>query len=122
MASMGVFTAVMYRQHLYDTIMAKAKAERPAYGEDKLKKYIVKLPKAVSFTYKELFKPAQKAKVSAVVAGEDGSPKLLEDNGESWLVYDFTVMPNHTLHRILDLLKAPETNMTKLVLDELSRK
>lgn len=122
MASMGVFTAVMYRQHLYDAIMAKAKAEHPDNGEDKLKKYIVKLPKSVSFTYKELFKPAQKVKVSAVVAGEDGSPKLLEDKGDSWLVYDFTVIPNHTLHRILDLLKAPETNMTKLVLNELSRK
>ena len=114
MASMGVFTAVMYRQHLYDAIMAKAKTERPDEGEDKLKKYIVKLPKAVSFTHKELFKPAQKVKVCAVVAGVDGSPKLLEDRGETWGAYDFSLMPNHTLHRILELLKAPETNMTEL--------
>ena len=121
MAAMGVFTAVMYRQHLYDAIMAKAKADHPEECEDKLKKYIVKLPKAVSFTYKELFQPAQKVKVCAVVAGEDGSPKLLEDKGDTWRIYDFTLMPNHTLHRILDLLKAPETNMTKLVLNELSR-
>ena len=121
MASMGVFTAVMYRQHLYDTIMAKAKAERPDTDEERLKKYIVKLPKSVSFTHKELFKPALKVKICAVVAGVDGSPKLLEDKGDKWGVYDFTLMPNHTLHRILSLLSAPETDMTKLVLNELSR-
>ncbi len=121
MASMGVFSAIMYRQHLYDTIMAKAKAERPDVDEERLKKYIVKLPKAVSFTHKELFQPALKIKICAVVAGVDGSPKLLEDKGDKWGVYDFTIMPNHTLHRILGLLKAPKTNMTKLVLNVLSR-
>jgi len=121
MASMGVFSAVMYRQHLYDTIMARAKAERPDTDVERLQKYIVKLPKTVSFTHKELFQPELKVKVCAVVAGTDGSPKLLEDRGDKWGIYDFTIMPNHTLHRILDLLKAPETSMGELVIKELSR-
>lgn len=121
MASMGVFTAVMYRQHLYDAIMAKAKLEHPDKCEEQWAKCIVKLSKPVSFTHKELFQPALKVKVCAVVAGGDGSPKLLEDRGGKWAIYDFSIMPNHTLHRILDLLKAPETDMTKLVLNELSR-
>lgn len=121
MASMGVFTAIMYRQHLYDTIMARAKAERPDTDVERLQKYIVKLPKTVTFTHKELFQPAIKVKVCAVVAGTDGSPKLLEDKGDKWGVYDFTIMPNHTLHRILSLLSAPKTSMEKLVINELSR-
>jgi hypothetical protein len=119
--SMGVFTAVMYRQHLHDSIVARAKSEHPDMGTDELRAVSVKLSKPVSFTLKRFLCDPLKVKITAMVAGSDGVPLMVcEHNGHESHV-DFGEMPNHTLHRVLELLKAPKTDMNELVLKELSK-
>ena len=119
--SMGVFTAVMYRQHLHDSIVARAKSEHPDMGTDELRAVPVKLSKPVSFTLKRFLCDPLKVKITAMVAGSDGVPHMVcEHNGHESHV-DFGEMPNHTLHRVLELLKAPKTDMNELVFKELSK-
>lgn len=115
--SMGVFSAVMYRQHLHDTIVVRAKSEHPDMGMDELREVPVVLPKPVSFTLKRFLCEPLKVKITAMVAGSDGVPRMV--CGDSRI--DFGEMPNHTLHRVLELLKAPKTDMNELVLKELSK-
>ena len=43
MASMGIFTAMMYREHLHDVVLAKAKVLNPYMSDDELKKVSVPL-------------------------------------------------------------------------------
>jgi hypothetical protein len=119
--SMGVFSAVMYRQHLHDSIVARAKSEHPDMGEDELLAVPVALQKPVSFTLKKFLCEPLKVKVTAMVAGSDGVPRMVcEYNGKESRI-DFGEMPNHTLHRVLELLKAPTADMDELVLKELSK-
>ena len=119
--SMGAFSAVMYRQHLHDSIVARAKAEHTEMGEDELVTVPVVLPKPVSFTLKKFMCEPLKVKVTAMVAGSDGVPLMVcEYNGKKGRV-DFGEMPSHTLHRVLELLKAPKADMGELVLKELSK-
>lgn len=121
MAAMGVFTAVMYRQHLHDSIVARAKSEHPDMGMDGLRAVPVKLSKPVSFTLKRFLCTPLKVKITAMVAGSDGQPSMVcECNGNECQI-GFGEMPNHTLHRVLELLKAPKTDMNELTLKELSR-
>lgn len=119
--SMGVFTAVMYRQHLHDSIVARVKSEHPDMGTDELSEVPVVLSKPVSFTLKRFLCEPLKVKITAMVAGSDGVPRMVcEYNGKESRI-DFGEMPNHTLHRVLELLKAPKTDMNELVLNELSK-
>lgn len=119
--SMGVFTSVMYRQHLHDSIVARAKTEHPDMGEDDLRAVEVALPKSVSFTLKRFLCEPLKLKITAMVAGSDGVPLMVCDyNGKKSHIY-FGEMPNHTLHKVLELLKAPKTDMNELVVKELSK-
>ena len=119
--SMGVFTAVMYRQHLHDSIVARAKSEHPDMDTDELRAVSVKLSKPVGFTLKRFLCDPLKVKITAMVAGSDGVPLMVcEHNGHESHV-DFGEMPNHTLHRVLELLKAPKTDMNELVFKELSK-
>lgn len=120
-SSMGVFTAVMYRQHLHDSIVARAKSEHPDMGTDELCAVSVKLSKPVSFTLKRFLCDPLKVKITAMVAGSDGVPLMVcEHNGRESRI-DFGEMPNHTLRRVLELLKAPKTDMNELVFKELSK-
>lgn len=119
--SMGVFTAVMYRQHLHDAIVARAKTEHPDMGADGLRSVPVTLPKPVSFTLKRFLCEPLKVKVTAMVAGTDGCPLMVCEHDGKECHVDFGEMPNHTLHRVLGLLKAPKTDMGELVLKELGR-
>lgn len=119
--SMGVFSAVMYRQHLHDIIVARAKSEHPDMGTDGLSAVSVALPKPVSFTLNRFMREPLKVKITAMVAGSDGVPLMVcECNGKECRI-DFGEMPSHTLHRVLDLLKAPKTDMNELVIKELSK-
>lgn len=121
MASMGVFTAVMYREHLYKSIMAKARAMFPECSEAEQSKKLVPLPKPVKFSIKG-FMPPLKFTITHVAAGTDGNPVIVcDDRDGSKRAFGFDYMPNHTLHRVLELLEAPETDMNTLVLNELSR-
>jgi hypothetical protein len=121
MASMGVFTAVMYREHLYKSIMAKAGAMFPECSEADQRKKLVPLPKPVKFSIKG-YMPPLKFTITHVAAGADMNPVIVcDDKDGSKRAFEFGYMPNHTLHRVLSLLEAPETDMNTLVLNELSR-
>ncbi len=119
--SMGVFTSVMYRQHLHDSIVARAKAEHPDMGESELRVVPVSLPKAVCFTLKKFLCDPLKVKITAMIAGADGVPLMVCEYKDKTANIDFGEMPNHTLHRVLELLKAPKTDMNELVFKELSK-
>ena len=113
MASMGIFSAMMYRQHLHDVVLAKAKELNPNMSEEELKKVHVPLPKKVSYTLKAFLQPSHKVIITAMVATDKLGADMpcfvwhCEDpvaNG----VASFEQLPNHTMHRILDLLKPAE--------------
>ena len=119
--SMGGFSAVMYRQYLHDSIVARAKSEHPNMGTDDLRAVSVPLPKPVSFTLKRFMCAPLKVKITAMVAGSNGVPLMVcECNGKESRI-DFGEMPSHTLHRVLGLLRAPRTDMNELVLKELGK-
>lgn len=130
MASMGIFSAMMYRQDLHDLIMAKAKELNPNMGEDELKKVKVPLSKKVSYKHKRFMQPDRKIVISAMVATDETGAAMpcfvwkCEDvNPAVEGVTSFEELPNHTMHRIRDLLKTPESkkvNPTVAMLNELS--
>lgn len=127
--SMGIFTAMMYRAHLHELVMARAKELNPNMGEEELKVVEVPLPKKVNFTAKAFMQPSRKIVVTAMVATDEKGYAMpsfvwhpLEDPSDVG-VTSFEELPNHTLHRILDLLKTAEAkphNPTVAMLDELS--
>ena len=126
MASMGIFSAMMYRQHLHDLVMAKAKELNPNMGEAELKKVEVPLSKKVSYKYKGFMQPVRKIVISAMVATDKTGadiPCFVWDCGSVHAVTTFEELPNHTMHRIIDQLKTSETkavNTTVALMTELS--
>ena len=134
MASMGIFSAMMYRQHLHDLIMAKARELNPSMSEEELKTVQVPLPKKVSFTLKQFMQPIRKIIITAMIATEEKGterydvPSVVwhcaDVNPEKEYITTFEELPNHTMHRIMDLLKPAEPkkdiNPTAAMLEELS--
>lgn len=128
MASMGIFSAMMYRQHLHDVVLAKAKELNPSMGEAELKKVHVPLPKKVSYTLKRFLQPSAKIIITAMVATDASGADMPcfvwhSETPVANGVASFEQLPNHTMHRILGLLKTAETkphNPTVAMLDELS--
>ena len=127
--SMGIFSAMMYRAHLHELVMARAKELNPNMGEAELKVVEVPLPKKVTFTAKAFMQPSRKIVVTAMVATDEKGYAMpsfvwhpLEDPSDVG-VTTFEELPNHTMHRIIDLLKTADTkphNPTVAMLDELS--
>jgi hypothetical protein len=127
--SMGIFSAMMYREHLHELVMARAKELNPTMGEAELKVVEVPLPKKVTFTAKAFMQPSRKIVVTAMVATDEkgyAMPSFVWhplDNPADVGVTTFEELPNHTMHRIIDLLKTADTkphNPTVAMLDELS--
>ena len=69
--SMGIFSAMMYREHLHELVMARAKELNPNMGEAELKVVEVPLPKKVTFTAKAFMQPSRKIVVTAMVATDE---------------------------------------------------
>lgn len=113
MASMGIFSAMMYRQHLHDVVLAKAKELNPSMSEDELKKVHVPLPKKVSYALKRFLQPSNKIIITAMVATDNLGADMPcfvwhSETPVASGVASFEQLPNHTMHRILDLLKPAE--------------
>ena len=127
--SMGIFTAMMYRERLHELVMARAKELNPTMSEEELKVAEVPLPKNVTFTAKAFMQPSRKIVVTAMVATDEKGYALPScvwhplDNPADVSMTTFEELPNHTLHRILDLLKPADAkphNPTVAMLNELS--
>ena len=124
MASMGIFTAMMYREHLHDVVLAKAKVLNPYMSDDELKKVSVPLPKSVSFIFKSM-NGNKKIIITAMTATDDSGadmPCFIWNCGETSGKTSFEELPNRTMHRILDLLNTEnkKVNPTVAMLNELS--
>lgn len=124
MASMGIFTAMMYRAHLHDVVLAKAKVLNPYMSDDELKKVSVPLPKSVSFIFKSM-NGNKKIIITAMTATDwNGAdmPCFIWECGATHGKTSFEELPNRTMHRILDLLNTEnkKVNPTVAMLNELS--
>lgn len=124
MASMGIFTAMMYREHLHDVVLAKAKVLNPYMSDDELKKVSVPLPKSVSFIFKSM-NGNKKIIITAMTATDwNGAdmPCFIWECGATHGKTSFEELPNRTMHRILDLLNTEnkKVNPTVAMLNELS--
>lgn len=124
MASMGIFTAMMYREHLHDVVLAKAKVLNPYMSDDELKKVSVPLPKSVSFIFKTM-NGNKKIIITAMTATDwNGAdmPCFIWECGATHGKTSFEELPNRTMHRILDLLNTEnkKVNPTVAMLNELS--
>lgn len=125
MAAMGIFSAMMYREHLHDVVLAKAKELNPNMGDDELKKVNVPLPKSVSYIFKSFMHGNKKIVITAMTATDDSGadmPCFIWNCGEVSGKTSFEEMPNRTMHRILDLLNTEnkKVNPTVAMLNELS--
>lgn len=124
MASMGIFTAMMYREHLHDVVLAKAKVLNPYMSDDELKKVSVPLPKSVSFIFKSM-NGNKKIIITAMTATDwNGAdmPCFIWECGATHGKTSFEELPNRTMHRILDLLNTENKKVkpTVAMLNELS--
>ena len=124
MASMGIFTAMMYREHLHEVVLAKAKVLNPYMSDDELKKVSVPLPKSVSFMFKSMH-GNKKIIITAMTATDwNGAdmPCFIWECGATHGKTSFEELPNRTMHRILDLLNTgnKKVNPTVAMLNELS--
>jgi len=125
MASMGIFTAMMYREHLHDVVLAKAKELNPNMSDDELKKVSVPLPKSVSYIFKSFMHGNKKIVITAMTATDESGadmPCFIWNCGETSGKTSFEELPNRTMHRILDLLNTEnkKVNPTVAMLNELS--